>query len=71
MDFAREGEVLALSLVYAAVGIALLLVAYRLFDLFTPTKIDNAIFGEKNVAAAVVAGTYMLGVAIIIAAALQ
>lgn len=71
MDFTREGTVLLLSVAYAIVGIVLLLVAYKLFDRFTPTKMDDAIFVEKNLAAAIAVGAYMLGVAVIVAAALQ
>lgn len=71
MDLARESQVLVLSLVYAFVGIAILLIAYKLFDLFTPTKIDDAIFQEKNIGAAIAVGAYMLGVAVVIAAALR
>jgi putative membrane protein len=71
MDPARELQVLVVSIVYAAIGIAILLVAYRLFDAFTPTKIGDSIFREKNVAAAVAVGAYMIGVALIVAAALQ
>lgn len=71
MDLTREGTVLLLSVVYAIVGIVLLLVAYKLFDRFTPTKMDDAIFAEKNLAAAIAVGAYMLGVAVIVAAALQ
>jgi putative membrane protein len=71
VDIAREGQVLALSVLYAAVGVVLLLVAYKLFDRFTPTKMDDAIFIEKNLAAAIAVAAYMLGVAVIVAAALQ
>ena len=71
MDLSRELEVLVVSIVYAVIGIAILLVAYRLFDVFTPTKIGDSIFHEKNVAAAIAVGAYMLGVAVIVAAALQ
>lgn len=71
MDLARELQVLVVSIVYAAIGIAILLVAYRLFDAFTPTKIGDSIFHEKNIAAAVAVGAYMIGVALIVAAALQ
>lgn len=71
MDIGREGQVLVLSLIYAAIGILMLLAAYKLFDLFTPTKMDDAIFRERNVAAAIAVGAYMVGVAVVIAAALQ
>lgn len=71
MDLAREAQVLFLSLVYALVGIVLLLMAYKLFDRFTPTSMDEAIFGEKNLAAAIAVAAYMLGVAVIVGAALR
>jgi uncharacterized membrane protein YjfL (UPF0719 family) len=71
VDIAHEGQVLLVSILYAVVGIVILLAAYRLFDAFTPTKIGDSIFHEKNVAAAVAVGSYMIGVALIVAAALR
>lgn len=71
MDVGREAQVLGLSVLYALVGIVLLLAAYKLFDLFTPTKMDDAIFVERNLAAALAVAAYMLGVAVIVAAALR
>ena len=71
MDLGHEGQVLIISVLYAVVGIVILLAAYRLFDAFTPAKIGDAIFHQGNVAAAVAVGAYMVGVAIIVAAALR
>ena len=71
MDIGRETQVLVVSIVYAFIGIVILLAAYKLFDLFTPTNIGETIFREKNTAAAVAVGAYMVGVAVIVAAALR
>ncbi len=71
MDLGHEAQVLVLSVFYAVIGIVILLAAYRLFDAFTPTKIGDSIFHEKNIAAAAAVGSYMVGVAIIVAAALR
>ena len=71
MDWERETQALAISLVYAVVGIAMLLVAYKLFDRFTPTKMDEAIFERGNVAVAIAVGAYMIGVAIVVSGALR
>jgi putative membrane protein len=64
-------RVLILSVVYAALGIVLLYVGYRLFDWLTPTDLQEDIFKKGNVATAVLAGAFILGLAIVIGAAIH
>ncbi|PYE54397.1 DUF350 domain-containing protein [Deinococcus yavapaiensis] len=71
MDISREVGILLLSVLYAFVGTLLLLVGYRLFDRFTPTDAQKKIFEEGNVAVAVLFGGFLVGLAIVIAAALS
>ena len=64
-------RIFILSFFYAIVGVFLLFASYKLFDALTPTDLSKAIFEDKNVAAAIAVGLFMLGVATIIAAAVR
>jgi uncharacterized membrane protein YjfL (UPF0719 family) len=62
------GPVLA-SILYAFLGVALMLVAYRIFDAIHPLDF-NAELEKGNVAAGVTVAGVLIGVAIIVAAAI-
>ncbi len=53
---------------YAIAGSLLLWLGYRLFDRLTPGDMHGKIFDEGNTAVAVLAGAFILGIAIVIAA---
>lgn len=55
---------------FAAIGILAAIAGYKLFDKFTPGDLHHEILQNRNVAAAIVAGAVILGVSIIIAAAM-
>ncbi|OHE82812.1 MAG: hypothetical protein A2107_06280 [Verrucomicrobia bacterium GWF2_62_7] len=55
---------------FAAVGIAAAIIGYKVFDKCTPGDLNKEIIENKNVAAAIVAAAVILGVCIIIAAAM-
>ncbi len=57
-------------LLFAAIGIVLAIAGYKLFDKCTPGDLSKEILENKNIAAAVVAGAVILGVCIIVAAAM-
>jgi uncharacterized membrane protein YjfL (UPF0719 family) len=57
-------------LLFAAIGIVAAIVGFKLFDRFTPGHLGREIVEHRNVAAAIVAGAVILGVSIIIAAAM-
>jgi uncharacterized membrane protein YjfL (UPF0719 family) len=59
-----------LSIIYAVLGMILLYVGYKIFDLVTPTDMQKKIFEENNVAVAVTVGAFILGLAIVIGAAI-
>lgn len=61
---------LGLMVLFALVGIALAIVGYKLFDKFTPGNLHREIVEERNVAAAIIGGAVILGVCVIIAAAM-
>lgn len=57
-------------LLFVAVGIAAAIVGYKVFDKCTPGDLTKEIVENKNVAAAIVAAAVILGVCLIIAAAM-
>ena len=66
-----DARVFVLSVVYAALGMVLLYLGYRLFDWLTPTNLQEDIFKNGNVAVAVLIGAFILGLAIVIGAAIH
>ena len=64
------GQALGYMLIFAAVGIAAAVIGYKVFDKCTPGDLHKEIIENKNVAAAIVAGAVILGVCLIIAAAM-
>lgn len=59
-----------LMVLFSLVGIGLAIVGYKLFDRFTPGDLHREIVEERNVAAAIIGGAVILGVCIIVAAAM-
>lgn len=57
--------------VYSLAGVILALLAYKVFDLCTPGNLHQEILENKNVAAAVIGGAVIIGVSVIVAAAIQ
>ncbi len=57
-------------LLFAAIGIGAAIIGFKIFDACTPGDLTREIIENRNVAAAVVAGAVILGVSIIIAAAM-
>lgn len=64
-------EVLLKTILYAVVGILLLFFGYKVFDWLTPTDAQKKIFEERNTAVAILFGFFILGLAIVIAAAIH
>lgn len=65
-----DARTLVLSIVYAVLGMVLLYLGYRLFDKLTPTNMQDDIFKNGNVAVAILAGAFILALAIVIGAAI-
>lgn len=63
-------QALGLMVLFAVVGITTAILGYRMFDKFTPGDLHKEIVEHKNVAAAIIAGAVILGVSIIVAAAI-
>jgi putative membrane protein len=71
VDWGREVFLFLSSVAYAVLGGVLLLVAYKVFDWATPTDLGHEIFEKNNSAAAILAGGFLIALALIIAAAIH
>ena len=56
------------TLVFGLVGVLLLIIGFKVFDLVIRHNIEHEIFENKNMAAAVLSGFIVLGIALIVAA---
>ena len=63
-------QALGLMVAFALVGIVVAIAGYRLFDKFTPGDLHKEIIENKNVAVAIIAAAVILGVCLIVAAAI-
>jgi putative membrane protein len=64
------GRLLLDATLFGLSGIVLLIVGYYLWEMITPYNLRREIHENKNLAVAIVAGAFVVGMAIIIAAAL-
>jgi uncharacterized membrane protein YjfL (UPF0719 family) len=62
---------LLLATVFSVLGFVLLYVGYLVLDALTPGHLSNKIFHDGNMAAAVMAGAFVIGIALIVAASIQ
>jgi len=58
------------SLIYGVVGIVLIIAGYKIFDWMTPIDVDKELGEKQNVAVAIVCAAVILGIAIVIHAAI-
>jgi len=58
------------SVVYGLVGLILLLVGYYVYELITPFSVKDELISHRNPAIGLVVAAFILGMAIIIAAAI-
>jgi uncharacterized membrane protein YjfL (UPF0719 family) len=64
------GQAIGYMILFAAIGILAAIAGYKLFDKCTPGDLSQEILEKQNVAAAIVAGSVILGICIIVAAAM-
>jgi len=57
--------------VYAALGMSMVLVAFKLIDWLTPGRLSKQIAEEKNLPLAILAGAMIIGISMIIAASIS
>lgn len=60
-----------LSIVFAVLGFLLLFVGYRIFDALTPTDLNKKIFEEGNLAVGILAGAFIIGIALVVSASVS
>jgi uncharacterized membrane protein YjfL (UPF0719 family) len=70
-DFYSFGMAIVSTLVFGAIGIVLAIIGFKILDMLTPGKLDEEILQKQNIAAAVLAGAFVLGICIIVAAAIH
>jgi uncharacterized membrane protein YjfL (UPF0719 family) len=59
------------AIVYAILGVVILVIAFLAWDKITPYNLWKEIVEEQNVALAIFAGMMALGIAVIVAAAVH
>jgi putative membrane protein len=59
------------SVIYSVIGIAILVIAYVIFEKITPENLRKEIIEKQNTALAIVSGSFILAIAIIIATAIH
>ena len=59
------------SIIFALLGFILLFIGYKVLDALTPADLGAIIFEEGNTAAAIFSGAFILGLAIVVAAAIH
>ena len=64
------GQAVGYMLLFALVGVLAAIAGYKLFDKATPGDLSREIIENKNIAAAIVAAAVILGVCLIVAAAM-
>lgn len=58
------------SIVYGLVGLILLLIGYYVYELITPWSVKDELISHRNPAVGMVVAAFILGMAIVIAAAI-
>jgi hypothetical protein len=58
------------SIVYGLLGLILLLIGYYIYELITPWSVKEELISHRNPAVAMVVAAFILGMAIVIAAAI-
>lgn len=65
------GQLVTNSLIFSAVGILILLIAYFIVEKITPENTWKKITQENNIAVAVVFGALIIGISMIISSAIH
>jgi uncharacterized membrane protein YjfL (UPF0719 family) len=65
------GQALLYTAVFSLAGTLLAIIGYKIFDLCTPGNLHEEIVKNRNLAAAVLGASIILGVCIVVAAAIM
>ena len=71
LNLEQLGLNILLATIFSVLGFVLLFVGYRMFDAVTPGNLSRRIFDGGNVAAAIMAGAFVIAVSIVIAASIH
>ena len=63
-------QALAYMILFGLVGVLLAIAGYKLFDKCTPGDLHKEIIEQKNIAAAIIGGSVILGVCLLVAASM-
>jgi len=58
------------SIVYGLLGLILLLIGYHIYELVTPFSVKDELITHRNLAVGIVVAAFILGMALVIAAAI-
>ena len=59
------------SVIYSAIGVVIFMVAYKIMEWLLPFDVDKELSEDQNTAVGLVVGSVMIGLAVIIAAAIH
>jgi len=62
--------VLIWSLIYGVLGIVLTIAGYKIFDWITPIDVEKELSERQNIAVAIVCAAVIIGIALVISAAI-
>jgi putative membrane protein len=71
VKFDQLAEVLVTTLIFVLIGLVFFAIAFFVLEKTTPFSIRKEIEDDQNVALGIVIGSLLIGIAIIIAAAIQ
>lgn len=55
------------SIVFGVIGIMLAILGFKIFDWMTPGNLQEEVLKKNNIAAAILAGAFVIGICIVIA----
>jgi uncharacterized membrane protein YjfL (UPF0719 family) len=64
------GMLLLWSVIYGVIGMVLTIAGFKIFDWVTPIDVEKELAERQNVAVAIVCASVILGIAIVISAAI-
>jgi putative membrane protein len=71
MDFTQLGKALAMTGAFAALGLVFFALAFWLMEKLTPFSVRKEIETDQNTALAIIMGSVIIGIALIVAAAVH
>ena len=64
------GHSVLYTVIFGMIGIALAVFGFKIFDWLTPGNLQEEVLQKNNIAAAILAGAFLIGICVVIAAAL-